>query len=293
MPEGRPRVTCVVVTRDRKDLLRACLSAVLEQTAAIESVIVVDNASSDGTPAAVREEFPTVELIALEENTGGAGGFATGIDRALGDDVDWVWLLDDDTIPRPDTLEALLACPWEEAGLPEPSLLASRVDWADGNPHPMNAPMLRRRDPDALAAAAAAGLLALRSSTCVSLLVAAQALKVHGGPRPDFFFQTEDIEFTARLLRAGHGYLVPTSVVEHRTPTPHTFLTDHVRFYFHLRNTVRMIRDQAWEPPERASLSWAVFDSSARFLIANRFSPRSVATVVRGFLHGFGSDPPP
>src|SRR5256885_8630277 len=45
------------------------------------------------------------------------------------------------------------------------SLLASRVNWSDGEPHPMNMPILRRRDPEALVRAAAVGLLPLRSAT--------------------------------------------------------------------------------------------------------------------------------
>lgn len=289
--DGRASVACVVVTRDRSELLRLCLQAVLAQTHAVERLVVVDNASSDGTAALVREEFPSVELIALGENVGGAGGFAAGVQAARRTAPDWVWLLDDDTIARPDALEALLAAPWEKAGLPEPSLLASRVDWTDGRPHPMNTPMLRRREPDLLAAAAGAGLLALRASTFVSLLVAARAVERHGGPVAGFFFQADDIEYTARILRTGHGYLVPESVVEHRTPTAHTFLGDPRRFYFHLRNTLFMIRGEAWEPAEKASLGWVVVDSSARFLIANRFSRESLATVLRALAHGVGRPP--
>ena len=285
-PEAGRRVACVVVTRDRQELLRECLHAVLGQTAPVESVIAVDNASSDGTPRIVRKEFPEVELISLEENTGGAGGFATGVQAALEKEVEWLWLLDDDTIPRSDALEQLLACRWAEAGLPQPSLLASRVDAVDGNPHPLNAPMMRRRDPDALAAAAAAGLLAVRSSTFVSLLVPTRVVRQHGGPRRAFFFQADDIEFTARLLRDGHGYLVPQSVVEHRSPPPLAFVTDPFRFYFHVRNTVFMIRGEAWDVAERASLCWLVIESSGRFLLANRFSPRSLVTVVRAVAHG-------
>ena len=289
--DARPRVACVVVTRDRRALLGKCLSALLAQTHPVERIIVVDNQSSDGTPELVRQEFPTLELIPLQENVGGAGGFATGIAIACDGEADWVWLLDDDTIARPDALEQLLACPWREAGLPEPALLASRVDWTDGNPHPMNTPMMRRRDPDGLAAAAAAGLLALRAATFNSVLVARPALERHGGPVAGFFFQADDIEFTARLLRTGHGYLVPESVVEHRTPTPHTFMGDPVRFYHHLRNTLFMIRGEAWDPSEKASLCWVVVDSAARFLAANRFSRASVTAVMRAIAAGLGPVP--
>lgn len=279
-------VAAVVVTRDRRDLLRACLGGVQAQTRRLDRIIVVDNASSDGTPAIVRDDFPEAELVGLTENVGSSGGFHVGLERARETEAEWFWLLDDDTIPRPDALERLLAAPWRQGGLPEPLLLASRVDWIDGHPHPMNTPILRRRDPQALVDAAAVGLLALRASTFVSLLVAREAIDLYGLPRAEFFFQADDIEFTARMLRTAPGYLVPDSIVEHRTGTPRTFLDDPVRFYHHLRNTVWMIRGQAWSRPEKAALGWVVLNSSLRFLRSQRWGVSGLRTVARALGDG-------
>jgi rhamnopyranosyl-N-acetylglucosaminyl-diphospho-decaprenol beta-1,3/1,4-galactofuranosyltransferase len=279
-------VACVVLTRDRWDLLRECLEAVLAQTRPVDRLIVVDNASSDGTPARARAEFPEAELLELTENSGASGGFAAGIRAAMASRPQWVWLLDDDTIAHADALERLLGAGWSQAGLPEPALLASRVDWSDGRPHPMNMPILRRRDPDGLVRAAAAGLLRVRTATFVSLLLSGAAVERHGGPCEAFFYQADDIEYTARILRDGHGYVVPESVVEHRTPTPGTFVSDPVRFYFHLRNTLYMLRGTAWAPAEKPALVWLVFDSAARFLRLRRLSRESVATVGRALRDG-------
>src|SRR5215813_3941034 len=81
---GQPmRVAAVVVTYNRRDLLLESLAAVLAQTRAPDSVIVVDNASEDGTAAAVREGFPGVQVAELARNSGGAGGFAAGLALAL------------------------------------------------------------------------------------------------------------------------------------------------------------------------------------------------------------------
>ena len=107
-------VTAVVVTYNRVTLLTECLDALLAQTCPVAHVVVVDNASTDSTPAvlAVRRD---VETVRLGVNTGGAGGFAAGIDRALARGCDAVWLLDDDTIPQADALAELRAGP---RGLP-------------------------------------------------------------------------------------------------------------------------------------------------------------------------------
>jgi len=284
--ESSNSVACVVVTRDRKDLLRECLKAVAAQTHLPQRVVVVDNASSDGTVAMVCDEFSGAQLVPLGRNVGSAGGFHAGLTAARDAGTRWLWLLDDDSIAEPDALQRLIEAPWREAGLPEPLLLASRVNWTDGTPHPMNTPMLRRRDPNRLVQAAGAGLLPLRATTFVSLLVAGAAIERHGPPRPEFFLQADDIEFTARLLRSSYGYLVPDSIVEHRTKTPHTFLTDPVKFYFHVRNTLFMIKGASWSNAEKAALGWVVFESIVRFLVRYGLNTSNIRTITGALRHG-------
>lgn len=118
-------VCAIVVTYNRKELLRECLAALAAQTRPPDRVLVVDNASSDGTQAMVEAEYEEVELLALPTNQGGAGGFHEGMKRAHVDGAEWLWLMDDDTIPRPDALAELLAAPARLGSLP--TLLASKV----------------------------------------------------------------------------------------------------------------------------------------------------------------------
>ncbi|BCZ86518.1 glycosyltransferase family 2 protein [Thermus thermophilus] len=103
------RICAVIVTYNRKELLRECLKAVLSQTRPPDHVLVVDNASTDGTPEMLQEEFPQVEVLRLPENQGGAGGFHEGMKRAYEQGFDWLWLMDDDGLPVPSTLEELLS----------------------------------------------------------------------------------------------------------------------------------------------------------------------------------------
>ena len=73
------------------------------QTQRADAVVVVDNASTDGTDrAAGAATHADLDVVRLTRNTGGAGGFAVGIERALTHEPDLVWLLDDDTVPDPD-----------------------------------------------------------------------------------------------------------------------------------------------------------------------------------------------
>lgn len=102
------RVCAVIVTYNRKELLRECLQAVLSQTRPVDHILAVDNASTDGTAEMLREEFPQVEVLRLPENQGSAGGFHEGMKRAYELDYDWLWLMDDDGIPEADTLGKLI-----------------------------------------------------------------------------------------------------------------------------------------------------------------------------------------
>ncbi len=99
-----PRVVAVVVTWNRRELLQESLAAVLSQTLPPAQVVVVDNASTDGTTELLDADYGHLDVVHLTRNTGGAGGFAAGIERALTHRPDLVWLLDDDTVrarPRP------------------------------------------------------------------------------------------------------------------------------------------------------------------------------------------------
>src|SRR5690242_3499247 len=90
-------VVALVVTWNRRELLVEALQAVVGQTRPPDRVIVVDNASTDGTSDRVRAEFADVELLRTSRNLGGAGGFALGMRHALETrSCDALWLLDDD-----------------------------------------------------------------------------------------------------------------------------------------------------------------------------------------------------
>lgn len=101
-------VTAVVVTYRRPVLLARCLRAINAQSVRANRVIVIDNCSGDDTPDTVRSVMPTAELVTMPENTGGAGGFYEGIDRAMKTGAEWLWLMDDDGVPSTTCLQQLL-----------------------------------------------------------------------------------------------------------------------------------------------------------------------------------------
>jgi rhamnopyranosyl-N-acetylglucosaminyl-diphospho-decaprenol beta-1,3/1,4-galactofuranosyltransferase len=105
------RIVAVVVTFNRLELLRRLIPR-LAETPGLDEILVVDNASSDGTHAWLRAQVETsavpVHTRHLSDNTGGAGGFHDGLAWAVERGADLVWLMDDDGLPDPDCLERLL-----------------------------------------------------------------------------------------------------------------------------------------------------------------------------------------
>ena len=280
------RVTATILTRNRKDLLRQSLTATLEQTRPPDEVIVVDNESTDGTLAMLADEFPTVSVLALPENKGATGGFCEGIAAARRTESDWYWLMDDDSIPRPTALEELLRAVERIDGAGRPAIMCSRVVWRDGNPHVMNRPVVARGNGPEVVASVRNRVLPVRAVTWVSLLLAREAVERFGLPPVHFFYQADDIEYTARILRETRGYYVPDSVVEHRTPAQHTAVDDDHRFYYHVRNTLLMLRGRAWRAREKPMLVWWLVTSSLVYLRINHLSRRAVGNFLRGLAAG-------
>jgi hypothetical protein len=105
---AKPLAAVVVLNWNRKEHSLACLEAVTSLDYANCIVIFVDNASSDGSPTAVRARFPGVEIIQTGANLGYAGGNNAGIRRALELGADYVFLLNNDTVVDPDAVQMLV-----------------------------------------------------------------------------------------------------------------------------------------------------------------------------------------
>jgi len=291
---GPVGVVAIVVTWNRAELLARSLDAILGQSTPPDRVLVVDNASTDQTTAVLAEQFADrVDVLRLTENIGGAGGFAAGIVRALEHDPDMVWLMDDDTVPEPVALQALLDARQRYPG-PTPAIVASRVVWTDGRDHPMNTP---RAKPGASRserlAAQSVGATPIRSASFVSILCAAEVLRERGLPEVDYFLWNDDFEFTTRLLRGRHGLLCPASIVVHHTKTfGGTDADPGDRFFFEVRNKIWMFtRGTGLNPAERVLYGGSTLRRWIRTVSGSSDRPRLLRAGGRGLVAGLRAGP--
>ena len=215
-------VCALVVTYNRERLLASCLDAIGCQTRPVDELIVVDNASTDGTRDMLRGggylDRNDVRYLRLDRNLGSSGGFAHGFDAARESNAEWLWVLDDDAEPRPDCLRLLLAA--APARDPRTACVCPRVVYADGSLNSvMRADFRRRLRPLPEASYRAGSYPSIDVTSFVGPLYRMSAVRALDPPRAEFFVWGDDVEYSLRLRREGEIRLVPESVVVHRPPS--------------------------------------------------------------------------
>ncbi len=101
-----PEVSIIILNWNTREMLRECLHSIQTHAGDVDvEIIVVDNFSSDGSPAMVRQDFPKVRLLANQENVGFARGNNQGVAMAHGD---FVLLLNSDALLTPGAVQTLL-----------------------------------------------------------------------------------------------------------------------------------------------------------------------------------------
>ncbi|MET0887520.1 MAG: glycosyltransferase [Mycetocola sp.] len=238
------RVVAVVVAYNRRELLAEVLAALHAQSRPVDDIVIVDNASTDDSAAVAGSVAPSATLIRLSRNTGGAGGFAVGMAAAVvRHRPDWIWVMDDDTVPTPGALAGMLSAIERYPG-PDLVAVGSRVVWTDGSDHPMNTP---RPNPFARGEerkrAEAVDAQPVRSLSFVSSMYRADAVRRLGYPIADYFLWNDDFEFSSRIVRSGRALSVPASVVVHKTRAlASTDVDPGPRFRLEVRNKIWLFR---------------------------------------------------
>jgi rhamnopyranosyl-N-acetylglucosaminyl-diphospho-decaprenol beta-1,3/1,4-galactofuranosyltransferase len=275
--KSRPAVA-IVVTYNRKQSVIEVINALLNQTLACD-IIIVDNASSDGTKVALdalglidRQE---VHYIYLEENQGGSGGFFHGLEYAIDGSWQWFWLMDDDAMPEPDALQNLS----KYADDPETVYGSAAINRVDGKTKLCWPAITKQKGrkrfvefPDMLADLEEVDMIPFLGFFIHRNLVARI-----GYPDPDFFICADDKEYCERIkAQNGNLALVKSSKISH--PLARIVIYDFGLFQAAYRSL----------PP------WKIYyDVRNKILIANKYFPYRVWTQTlpgifwRGFLSMF------
>ncbi len=207
------KIIAVIVTYNRKELLKESIEALRSQTYKDMDILVVDNASTDGTYDNVVKKYDNLKYINTGSNIGGAGGFNLGMKYAIENNYEYAWLMDDDTIAMPTALQSLM----KKANIlnDEFSYLSSIVKWTDNSICKMNIQILNKKwiyDYEKIQN----NLILLEKCSFVSCFVNLKIAKKVGLPIKEFFIYGDDWEYTLRLSKEKNGYVDCDSIVIHK-----------------------------------------------------------------------------
>lgn len=295
------RVVVIVLNWNGESDTSACLDSLAAQQDATFEVLLVDNASVDGSGERLHTRYPAIAYLQTRENIGYAGGNNLGIAWALDREAEWIVVLNNDTVLAPDCLHQLLAAASNDSRIGALSPLVTRYDdpsrvWfagghldksrAVGVHDGENVSVAQWVETHAIAAPARPWHPCTFLCGCC-LLLRAEALRSVGPFRADFFAYVEDLELSYRLVRAGWtlGW-VPSARLAHRVP-PVGRAASAFQIRHRDRNRRRFVRTwyrpgwrlifAAWFWPTRALLllRFAVVGdrSRVRAVIAGMFEP--------------------
>ena len=106
--KDHPRVIIIILNSNRGEDTLATLNSLAQSNYPNQHTIVLDNASTDGSIEAIQLNFPNVQIINLEHNLGYGGNNNQGIQIAMEQQADWIFVLNEDTIVDPNCIHKLV-----------------------------------------------------------------------------------------------------------------------------------------------------------------------------------------
>ncbi|WP_028642574.1 glycosyltransferase family 2 protein [Nocardioides sp. URHA0020] len=203
-------VAVVVVTYNRADLLERMLVGLAALERLPDAVIVVDNASTDHTPAVLAAATnPGLQVIRSEDNLGGAGGFHLGVRTAYHAGFDRIWLMDDDVVPAPGCLTVLMARP-EDCLMAVREDLTGRLVEKAATRFDLRSPLAIRPkkgmvETDFGSRDRMPEVVPVENVAFEGFMLRRTVVDAIGLPDPSYFIFYDDVDYAVRARRAGFG----------------------------------------------------------------------------------------
>ena len=213
----------VLVTFNRLEKLKTSLEHLESQSLLPKHVVIVDNASTDGTSEYLSQwcttcQKFTVQILTMPTNCGGSGGYYAGMDEIIKYPVDWVWLQDDDVYADKDAFAVAMD---SLATINDPQIvsLSSKVI-TKGEVSLVHRRYVTKRFLDVKEKNCPLEYykqeyFKLDLITFAGAFISKSAIEKVGLPEKDFFIWQDDTEYCYRLLKIGSLYCVPNVVIEH------------------------------------------------------------------------------
>jgi GT2 family glycosyltransferase len=288
------KVSVVVVTYNRLALLKQAIASIMAQESpALSHVIIVNGASTDGTKAYL-DALDDSRLIIehLPKNVGGAGGFNHGIKTFMQrTNDDYVWVMDDDSLPRPEALARLLAV---FDMYPTAGMASSKVEWTDGSWSKMNVQAAVAGGQNAILMGADR-YVPIKHATFVGTMFTRSVVAQIGLPQKEYFIWGDDIEYTERATQITAGYFVRDSIVVHASqtnPQPGDITGEEIearlpRYLKEYRNRLETARRRRSIVHYFKTLAHTGLDFGKTLVLPGvQYRWRKLAIIIQGTWHG-------
>lgn len=220
------KIGAVIVTYNRLDKLKIALKAYDNQTYLPEYIIVVNNNSNDGTKEYLekwekkKSDFKKI-VINLDKNTGGSGGFYTGLKESLNMKADFVWVADDDAYPEKDAFE-IANKKYKKHKLKDVSAICGQVISHDKidleHRRYTEKTFLKIKQIPVSLDKYNDESFELDQFSYVGTLLSVDKMKKVGLPNKDYFIYFDDTDHSLRMSKVGKIICFPEIKVNHDTP---------------------------------------------------------------------------
>ncbi len=246
-------ICVLLVTFNRKADLEKTLSLYESQSYKPRAIIVVDNHSTDGTGEMLAEWSRNESdikhiVVSMSENVGGSGGFYAGMEHALGLDYEWIFVSDDDAMPRNDNLEIISRFADKHPELvAQCSALCGAVDagghYATGHRARINKKsIIGMLDKPVSPEEYEKEFFEVDFFSYIGTCIRKSALEKAGLPRKEFFIYSDDFEHALRVGKQGKMLCIPAAVLCHADNNPYSKEASW-RDYYATRNVLIMHRE--------------------------------------------------
>lgn len=239
------KIDVVIVTYNRMEKLKQAIKAFEEQTYLPYRLIIVNNNSDDGTSEFLEEwktangEFEKV-VINTGDNIGGAGGFAVGMDYALSNNSEWLWVSDDDAYPEKNALKNANIFLEKNKNSNISAICGTVVD-RDGkidlcHRRYVKEGLLKLKEINTSEEDYKKEYFNIDLFTYVASIINVEKMKYTGISNKDFFIYYDDSDHSARLRQVGKIICVPSIIAIHDVQKTENFSEYSWKTYYLFRN---------------------------------------------------------
>ncbi|NJN20659.1 MAG: glycosyltransferase [Leptolyngbya sp. RL_3_1] len=280
-------VAAVIVTYNRKALLEKAVQAVLRQTRPADLLLIIDNASNDGTNQYLQDlgylDNSRISYIRLPENTGGAGGFHEGMKQAFAAGYTWLWLMDDDGIPDDTCLAKLLnqSTGYDVLGSAvinpdDPEKLSLKLRIIDAQGYFVKRQYIQTHSE--LRNQASQGIYPGTANFFNGILISRRVPEKIGYVKKELFIWGDEYEYFLRIKQAGFSVgTVADAIYWHPASI---FKFTRIKYYYYFRNLIYIHRNYS-SVMYRPNLRWLfpIYTIVNCLRMTPSFSPKYMSKV--------------